>query len=142
NIPPNVTRRSPTKLNSATIDPATPAMASGAFQLLRSSGRKRSTKRTSRIVPVRMISGSEACRSIEVMSGEQSGEAAHRGIGHLENGSRVEPERGDPGEERSPRRELERPHVVEVFREARLGRLPEIQPLDQPEHVAGGQDRA
>src|SRR5437899_9654770 len=141
-MPPKVTRRSPTNEMSATIDPATPAIAMSAFQLFRWSGRKRSTKRTSRIVPVRTISGSEACRSIEDMSDEQSRQAADGGVGDLEYGARVEAKGGYPDEERRPRRHLDRPDVLQSFSEPLLRRLPEVEPLDQPQHVAGGQDRA
>src|ERR1051326_5781860 len=128
-MPAKVTRRSPTNENSATIDPATPAIAIGPFQLLRSDGRNRSMNRMSIRAPVRTISGSAACRSIEFISGEQSRQAADRGVGDLQDGAGVETERGDPDEQRRPHDPLHRPHVVEPLTEPRFGRLAEVETL-------------
>src|SRR6266542_485033 len=128
-MPPNVVRRSPTRLATAMIDPTTPAIATRLFQLLRRSGRKRSTKSTSNSALVRMISGSAACRSMEFMSGEEPGQAADGGVGDVEDERRVDAQRDDPGEQRRPRRQLDRMDVLEPFAEALLGGFPEVEPL-------------
>src|SRR5919107_2449300 len=144
--PPKVLRvPPPTRLARAIPATTVPAMDSQlATTLARSTNR--STTSTSNAVPARTSSGRMAWKSMATVrvssSCEQVGEpAGDRRVGQPQDQAGGEAEGHGEHDQRGPGGGLDRGQVTERLAGPAVGGPAEVDPLDEPEEVAGGQQR-
>src|SRR5438874_3429019 len=144
-MPPNVVRFALISVSAAISAPMTPTNAIGMHTHLRSRGRNRSATSTTRMVPVRNSSGMIAWKSMftsRSASAEQPGQRRDGIVGHAEHDGRPHGHGQQPGEQRPPADPLHRAEIADRRVSPPLGHDPVPDPLDGPQEVAGGEDRA